>query len=403
MGNNTVAYPAHKREAKMTTKKISAIMPCLNEEETIPICIKKAFRCFQEIGAIGEVVVSDNGSTDRSVQTAEKLGAKVVFQKIKGYGAALMAGIEAAEGDIIVMADSDDSYDWLAMKSFIDKIEEGYDLVMGNRFKGGIQHGAMPFLHRYFGNPFLSILAKILFRAPVSDFHCGMRAFTKEAYRKMKLRMTGMEFATEMVANSARNGLRIAEVPTVLYRDKRTRPPHLRSFRDGWRHLRFIMTYAPNYLFMIPGVFLLISGVALQIVLIEGPVRSFGFYMGIHFLALGSMFSLIGFNIVNLGVLAKVIVAHQHPQFKDRLVKWILNYFTLEVGILFGTVVALIGVGIDADILWQWLNVSGPMEDTIHLAFVATGAIALGGNIIFSSFLLNMFIVEREELDNVSP
>jgi glycosyltransferase involved in cell wall biosynthesis len=379
----------------MITKKISAVMPCLNEEETIGICIEKAFRCFQKMGAIGEVVVSDNGSVDRSVEIAEKLGARVVRQKIKGYGAALMAGIEAAEGDIIVIADSDDSYDWLTMRSFIEKIEEGYDLVMGNRFKGRIHQGAMPFLHRYFGNPVLSILAKILFRVSVGDFHCGMRAFTKRAYRKMNLRTTGMEFATEMVANSARNGLRVTEIPTVLYPDKRTRPPHLRSFRDGWRHLRFIMTYAPNYLFMIPGVFLLILGVALQIVLIGGPVRSFGFYMGIHFLALGNLFSLIGLNIVNLGVLAKVVVSHQHPQLKDRLVKWILNYFTLEIGILSGTVIALIGAGIDAAILWRWLNVSGPMEDTIHLAFVATSAIALGVNIIFSSFLLNMFIAER--------
>ena len=257
----------------LSSRRVSAVMPCLNEEETLGICVEKAFRCFHEIGVDGEVVVADNGSTDRSVEIAQKLGARLIHQKVKGYGAALMAGIQAAKGDIIVMADADDSYDWSSMGPFIEKIEEGYDLVMGNRFKGEIKAGAMPFLHRYLGNPVLSIVARIFYRVPVGDFHCGMRAFTKGAYEEMRLRTTGMEFATEMVANSARRGLRIAEIPTVLYPDKRTRPPHLRSFRDGWRHLRFIMTYAPNYLYMIPGAFFFILGVALQLSLIRGAVR----------------------------------------------------------------------------------------------------------------------------------
>ena len=388
------AYPHYKGKTKMTTPKISAVMPCLNEEDTIGICIKKAFRCFREIGVDGEVVVSDNGSTDLSVKMAESLGAKVVHQKIKGYGAALMAGIEAAEGDIIIMADSDDSYDWLAMKPFIKKIEEGYDLVIGNRFKGGLQPGAMPPLHRYVGNPILSAIARILYRAPVGDFHCGMRAFTKEAYHKMNLRTTGMEFATEMVANSARNGLKIAEIPTALYPDKRNRPPHLRSFRDGWRHLRFIMTYAPNYLYFVPGLFLFILGIVLQIGLIRGPIRPFGHYMGIHFLALGCLLSLVGFNIVNLGILAKVVVLRQHKNIESRMGKWLLSYFTLEAGLIVGVVLFFSGTIIDAFLLWKWLYVGGDMTNTVHLVFVTTTAIILGGNIIFSSFLLNMFLVE---------
>ena len=375
-------------------------MPCLNEEETLGICIEKALRCFEKLGIDGEVVVGDNGSTDRSVKIAKNLGARIITQPIKGYGAALMASIQAAKGDIIVMADADDSYDWSSMGPFIEKIEEGYDLVMGNRFNGEIKAGAMPFLHRYLGNPLLSIVARVFYRVPVGDFHCGMRAFTREAYEQMKLRTTGMEFATEMVANSARRGLRIAEIPTVLYPDKRTRPPHLRSFRDGWRHLRFIMTYAPNYLYMIPGGLLFILGVALQLTLIRGAVRPFGFYMGIHFLALGSLLSLVGFNVINLGVLAKVIVAHQHPHLKDGLVNWIANYFTLEAWLISGAILVLTGTGIDAALLWRWLSVGGPMADTVHLAFVATSAIALGGNVIFSSFLLNMFIIEGREENN---
>ncbi len=387
-------------QRRLSSRKVSAVMPCLNEEGTLGICVEKAFGCFDEIGVDGEVVVADNGSTDRSAEIAGNLGARVIHQKVKGYGAALMAGIQAAEGDIIVVADADDSYDWSAMGSFVEKIEEGYDLVMGNRFKGGIKEGAMPFLHRYLGNPVLSTIAKVFYRAPIGDFHCGMRAFTKEAFEEMMLRTTGMEFATEMVANSANRGLRITEIPTVLYPDKRTRPPHLRSFRDGWRHLRFILTYAPNYLYMIPGVLFFILGMALQLALITGPVHPFGFYMGIHFLALGSLLSLVGFNVVNLGVLAKVIVAHQHKNFKDGLLKWILNYFTLEVGLVAGAVLVLAGGAVDAGLLWRWLTVGGAMVDTVHLAFVATSAIALGGNIIFSSFLLNMFIVEEKENGN---
>jgi len=397
------AFQSWSTQSRPSGLKVSAVIPCLNEEDTLGICIKKAWHCFKKLGVDGEVVVGDNGSTDRSVEIAESLGARVVHQPIKGYGAALTAGIEAAEGDIIVMADADDSYDWSAMGPFVEKIEEGYDLVMGNRFKGGIRPGAMPLLHRYLGNPALSTLARIFYCAPVGDFHCGMRAFTKEAYQKMKPRTTGMEFATEMVTNSARSGLRIIEIPTVLYPDKRTRAPHLRSFRDGWRHLRFIMTYAPNYLYIVPGALLLVLGLLLQFALIDGPIRLFGHYVGIHFLALGSLLSLVGFNVVTLGVLAKVIITHQHPRLKNGLMKWLLNYFTLEAVLIVGVVLLLVGAGIDIALLWRWLSVGGPMEDSVHIAFVATNAIALGVNTIFSSFLLNMFIIEEKEESNAFP
>src|SRR5581483_8958811 len=262
-GADVTPGPAH--ESRIA---VSAIIPCLNEEQTLALCIEKAFRAFAELGVQGEVVVADNGSTDRSVEIARNLGARVIHERRKGYGAALLRGISEARGEVIVMADADDSYDWTGIAPFVRKIREGYDLVMGNRFKGGIMDGAMPGLHRYLGNPILSLIARIAFRTPIGDFHCGMRAFTRAAFERMQLKTTGMEFATEMVANASHQGLRIAEIPIVLYPDKRNRPPHLRSFRDGWRHLRFILTYAPDYLYLVPGALLLLPGLCLQALLV---------------------------------------------------------------------------------------------------------------------------------------
>ena len=287
--------------------QVSAVIPCLNEERTIAACIGKAFLSFEQLGIIGEVVVADNGSTDRSTEIAMIHGARVVVEPIRGYGAALRRGISEARGEIIVMADADESYDWGAIAPFVRKVEEGYDLVMGNRFRGTMVPGAMPALHRYLGNPLLSAVARVAFRTRVGDFHCGMRAFTKSAFQRMQTRTTGMEFATEMVANSCHQGLRITEVPTTLYPDRRDRAPHLRSFRDGWRHLRFIMMYAPDYLYLAPGVAMLGLGSLLLGLLALGPMDLAGLHFGIHFVALGAMLALIGFNVLNLGVLAKVV------------------------------------------------------------------------------------------------
>src|SRR5262245_39283735 len=306
----------------MNSPAVTAVMPCLNEERTLATCIQKAQQCFRELGIEGEVVIADNGSTDRSVEIAESLGARVVHQPIRGYGAALTKGIESARGEIVIMADADDSYDWLAMGPFIARIREGYDLVMGNRFKGGIERGAMPPLHRYLGNPVLSTLARIVHRAPIGDFHCGMRAFTKAAFLRMKVRTTGMEFATEMVVNAVRSGLRVSEVPTKLKPDGRNRPPHLRSFRDGWRHLRFIITYAPNYLYVAPGSFMMVLGLMLVAARARGPIEIAGQYLGIHFLALGCVLLLTGFNILNLGVIAKMIAGSQIELHDSRVAKW---------------------------------------------------------------------------------
>lgn len=374
---------------------VSALIPCLNEEETLGLCIVKARDCFLHLGIDGEVVVADNGSTDRSVEIAESLGARVVHQSKRGYGAALMAGIDAARSEFIIMGDADDSYDWGNMGPFITKLGEGYELVMGNRFAGGIEQGAMPALHRYLGNPVLSYVARKVSGASVRDFHCGMRAFTKDAYRRMELSTPGMEFASEMVIHAARNSLRIGEIPIQLHRDKRSRPSHLRSFRDGWRHLRFIMTYAPNQVFLFPGLGTMGLGLLLQALLVRGPANLFGFPLGIHFLALGCLLTLAGFNVLNLGVLGKVIVERKHPHLGSRVAHWVAHRFSLEGGLIAGAILVLAGLLVDASILLQWLvHIGKSQEQTVHLAFVASTTIVLGFNIIFSAFLLNLLISE---------
>ena len=375
----------------MTDVRVTAVMPCLNEERTLGLCIEKAQRAFRDLGIAGEVVVADNGSTDRSVEVAEALGARVVHEPRKGYGAALMAGIKAARGRIVVMADADDSYDWASLGDFVTKIDAGYDLVMGNRFKGGIEPGAMPPLHRYLGNPVLSLLARVMYRIPITDFHCGMRAFTRQGFERMNLRTPGMEFATEMVVNASHAGLRIAEIPTRLYPDKRDRPPHLRSFRDGWRHLRFMLTYAPDYLYMVPGLVLTLPGIAGLIVLSGGPATIGGFRLGIHFLALASLLSLLGANVVGFGVLAKVCNASRCPIAPDSWMASLLRHFTLERGILAGGTLAIGGIAVDAAILVEWFaRGRADMGGTVHLAFVASTLVVLGINLVFGSFLLRM-------------
>lgn len=368
--------------------EVTAVIPCLNEERTIGMCIEKALGAFRALGIRGEVVVADNGSSDRSIEMARACGARIVVETTKGYGAALNAGIRAAAGEIVIMADADDSYDWSAIGPFIAKIREGNDVVIGNRFRGGIVDGAMPFLHRYLGNPVLSFIARTAFRIDIGDFHCGMRAFTRGAYERMKIRTTGMEFATEMIANAAVQQLRIAEIPTRLYPDKRNRPPHLRSFRDGWRHLRFILTYAPDHLYLGPGAGMFVAGLALLGVLAAGPLQIGRLYMGIHFLALGSLLTLLGFNVVQIGVLAKVIIGRRYEGIQSRVVNWVSRHFRLETGLGAGLLLAAAGGAIDLAIAFQWIRHFGsPMEGTVHLAFVATTVIVLGANIFFGSFL----------------
>jgi len=374
--------------------EVSAVIPCLNEARTIGICIEKALASFAALGIAGEVVIADNGSDDDSIAIAERLGGRVVHELNKGYGAALNRGIREARGNIVVIGDADDSYDWAAIGPFISKIREGYDLVMGNRFRGGIMRGAMPPLHRYLGNPVLSWIGRNAFHTDVGDFHCGMRAFTKAAFLRMGATSSGMEFATEMIANAACLGLKISEIPTKLYPDKRGRPPHLRSFRDGWRHLRFILTYAPDHLYLIPGIGLFLAGLLIQGFLIGGPLRFGGISIGSNTLAVGSLFTLVGFNILNLWILGKAVMAQRYVGLNTRTLNWIRNRFSLEIGLTIGLALVLLGIGIDTATAIEWFrSLLGPMEKTINLSFVATTILVLGVNLLFSSFLLHMTLL----------
>jgi glycosyltransferase involved in cell wall biosynthesis len=395
MSDNVIRLASALRTGVEEAPKVSAVIPCLNEAQTIVLCIEKAQASFRAMGVVGEVVVADNGSTDQSAEIATAHGARVVHESRKGYGAALHRGITEARGSVIVMGDADDSYDWSAIEPFVRKVDEGYDLVMGNRFAGGILPGAMPPLHRYFGNPVLSAVARVAFGIKIRDFHCGMRAFTREAYERMSVQTTGMEFATEMVANASHQGLRVGEIPTKLYPDKRNRPPHLRSFRDGWRHLRFILTYAPDYMYLAPGLGLLALGVILQTILVGGPLRLGSLYLGIHFLALGCLLSLAGVNVFNLGVLAKTLMAQRYPGYRIRIADWEVRSFSDELGIAIGASLAIAGTAVDGAILLHWLSASHqPMNATVHPAFVATTMIVLGLNVMVNSFLLNLILAE---------
>ena len=377
--------------------RLTAVMPCLNEERTVGVCIEKALTAFRQMEVLGEVVVADNGSTDQSVEIASRLGARVVHVATKGYGAALTSGIEAARGEYVIMADCDDSYDWLDLAPFVAALDAGNDLVVGNRFLGGIDAHAMPPLHRYLGNPVLSWLARTVHRAPVGDFHCGMRAFRRDAFPRMNIRTLGMEFATEMIVNSAKAGLRIVEVPTRLHRDGRDRPPHLRSFRDGWRHLRFILTYGPNYLYLAPGGALFATGVVMIAALIRGPITIFGQYVGIHFLALACALTLVGFNIINYGVLAKVVGLRRSSESNSRVARWAMSRFSLEGTLIVGAMLMLLGVGCDGWLAFEWLSHRGaPMDSTVHAAFAATLAIVIGVNLSLGAFLLHMLVSETK-------
>lgn len=387
-------------EAMSARPEISAVMPCLDEARTIEACIRKAQACFRSLGLDGEVVVADNGSCDGSQELARSLGARVVDVRRRGYGSALMGGVEAARGQIIVMADADDSYDWSTMGAFIYKIRSGFDLVMGNRFQGGIKPGAMTPLHRYVGNPILSLVASIAFHAPIGDFHCGMRAFTAEAYQRMQMRTPGMEFATEMVANAVHAGLRIGEVPVILHPDGRNRPPHLQTFRDGWRHVRFIATYAPDHLFLVPALAMLLVGVVLVGLLAAGPVTIGSFYFGIHWLAIGSMLTLCGLSLLVFGTLAKLLIRRTHPTMQSRLVSWTLERFRVEHGLLLGLAMIAAGIVVQLVVLTRFVAAGGgSSEGTVHPTIAAATLIVAGVQLCFSSFVMWLMAEETHRSD----
>ena len=374
-------------------------MPCLNEAETLATCIRKALAAFAQGDIAGEVIIADNGSTDGSQAIASELGARVVDIKAKGYGHALMGGIAAAKGRFVVMGDSDDSYDFGHIPRFLDQLRAGNDLVMGNRFRGGIKPNAMPASHRYFGNPALTRLGRLFFGSPCGDFYCGLRGFSKAAYEKLDLRTTGMEFATEMVVKTTLLRMRIAEVPTTLSPDGRSRPPHLRTWRDGWRTLRFFLLYSPRWLFLYPGIALMFVGIAAGLWLLPEPRRVGNVIFDVHTLLYAAITVLLGFQAIAFAVFTKLFAISEGLHPPDPLLDRMFRYITLEVGLLFGFVLVILGflISIYAVHFWETQHF-GPldMSHTFRLVIPGVLCLTLGVQAIFSSFFLSVLGMRRK-------
>ena len=382
--------------ATLDTIELSVVMPCLNEEKTIGSCISKATDAMARLGIKGEVIIADNGSTDRSVEIALSLGAGVIHQTAKGYGNALMAGCEAARGRFLLMGDADDSYDFSDIGPFVDKLREGYELVIGTRIKGKILPGAMPWKNRYVGNPALTATLNLLFHASTSDAHSGMRGFTADAYRRMRLRTPGMEFASEMIIKAAKLGLRMTEVPITFYPDQRDRPPHLRPWRDGWRHLKFMLMFSPSVIFLIPGIGLLAIGLLLMLSQLlapaDAPLRSFGFQMDFHWAILGSLFTLVGYQVVSTHFQAKIYSVTHRFQEEDPFLREGFRILTLERVLLFGLIVAFLGLAMDVNLLLEWIRnqqglfVSGQTRQAVF----GSTLLALGIQTMLNAFFFSI-------------
>jgi glycosyltransferase involved in cell wall biosynthesis len=375
---------------------VSVVIPCLNEANSIGICVSKALNAFKSAGLRGEVIVADNGSTDGSIDIAEKLGARVVNVPARGYGSALREGIAAAHGQFIVMGDADDSYDFADVPRFVEMWRQGFDVVMGNRFRGEIKRGAMPWHHKYIGNPGLSRLLNLFFHAGIGDSHCGMRGFTRAIYDQMDLRSTGMEFASEFVIKAAQLRAKITEIPITLWPDKRGRPPHLRSFRDGWRHLRFMLLYAPNWLFLLPGVTLVIVGLAFVFWLLPGPrTLTPRITLDLHTMIFGVMFTLLGAQIISIGAFAKVFSYAERFDHKNISLRRALTHVRLETGLLLGGGLFLIGFIGCARVVWAWVSSGfGPLHEVRAVLFWSMW-LFLGIQVTFSSFFLSMLGISR--------
>jgi glycosyltransferase involved in cell wall biosynthesis len=375
--------------------ELSVVMPCLNEERTLPQCIAKALHAMDELGISGEVLIVDNGSDDRSVEVARQCGARVVHQPLRGYGNALRKGFDSARGRWIIMGDCDESYDFGDLARFVEPLRGGAELVMGNRLAGEIKPGAMPWLHRYVGNPLLSGFLNMLFRTGVGDSHCGMRGFSKAAYEKMNLQMPGMEMASEMVIKSSLARLRTVEIPIVLWPDGRNRRPHLRTFRDGWRHLRFMLMCSPLFLFVIPGLVLTLLGLlAIPTAMLSG-YGVFSDHFGPNFLFAASLCSLCGWHLLIFGFLAKLYAAQVDPLFEDRRTRRLAGWVTVESGLICGGLLIGASLLLAAPIVLAWLRtqvVASPGQ------WILAGTLfMLGTESIFASFLVGMLELPRRE------
>ena len=378
--------------------ELSILMPCLNEAETLETCIRKAQKALEDLKVHGEVVIADNGSTDGSPEIAASLGARVIHVAEKGYGSALQGGIKAARGKYIIMGDADDSYDFTNLGPFLEKLRDGYDLVMGNRFKGGIAPNAMPPLHKYLGNPVLTGIGRLFFRSPCGDFHCGLRGFSKAAIQRLDLRTTGMEFASETVVKASLHGLRITEVPTTLSKDGRNRPPHLRSWRDGWRHLRFLLLYSPRWLFLYPGLLLMLIGTVASGWLLVGPRVVDGITLDVHTFLYAAIAIVIGYQTVIFAIFTKVFAITEGLLPEDPRLKTLFRYIKLETGILAGVLLLVAGIGLSIYALSFWSSRSfGPLDpsQTLRLVIPAVTLIALGLQTVLSSFFLSILGLQR--------
>jgi glycosyltransferase involved in cell wall biosynthesis len=377
---------------------LSVVLPCLDEAETLATCITKAQRAMKELAVDGEVIVADNGSADGSQEIARRLGARVIDVPVKGYGSALLSGIAAARSEFVVMADADDSYDLSDLEPFVDALRGGAELVMGNRFLGGIEPGAMPTLNRYVGNPILTRLGRLLFRSPSGDFHCGMRAFRRSSILSLGLRTAGMEFASEMVVRATLAKLRIVEVPVSLSPDGRTRAPHLRPWRDGWRHLRFLFLYSPRWLFFYPGIALMLMGLALGIALLPGPLHIGSVGLDVNAFVYCAVAVISGFQAVLFSVLARAFAVGAGLLPPSRNTERIFRVVTLEVGLAVGALLLLAGIGLSIYTVWFWSGRSfGALStsSTIRLVVPAAVLMILGLETVMASFFLSILGINR--------
>ncbi len=382
--------------------ELSIVMPCLNEADTLESCIRKARRALDEHGIDGEIVVADNGSTDGSQAIATRLGARVVDVAEKGYGSALMGGIAAARGRFIIMGDADDSYDFGEVPRFVEKLRAGYELVQGCRLPAGggtVLPGAMPTLHRWWGNPMFSALARRWFHAPVTDIYCGLRGFTREFYERLNQRCTGMEFATEMIIKASLFGARITEVPITLHPDgRRSHPPHLKTFRDGWRTLRFFLMYTPRWLFLIPGALLVLAGVVLGALALPGTTIIHGINFAAHSLLFASLAILVGYQAILFAVFTKVFAITEGLIPEDPRLKRLFRIVNLEKGLLAGVLAFVVGVLLLADAVNQWRLVSfGHLDYGQTMRWVIPGATltALGVQTVLGSFFISILGMRR--------
>ncbi|WP_205625464.1 glycosyltransferase family 2 protein [Actinomadura atramentaria] len=380
--------------------ELSVVMPCLNEAETVATCVAKTVAFFEREGIDGEVVIADNGSTDGSQRLAREAGARVVPVADKGYGNALMGGIRAARGKYVAMGDADDSYDFATLGPFLEDLRDGADLVMGNRFEGGIAPGAMPPLHRYLGNPVLSFFGRLFFRSRIGDFHCGLRAFNKASIMRLGLQTGGMEFASEMVVKATLAKYDIRERPTTLSPDGRSRPPHLNTWRDGWRHLRFLMLYSPRWLFLIPGLLFMTLGLVAGVALSAGPVRIGNVAFDVDTLVGAGAAMVIGFQAVLFALLTKVYAMEEGFLPDDTRVRTLMRWWSLERGLVFGALLAVAGLaGLAASVMHWRVHSFGELDPRHSLRIVVPAATALvmSLQLLFASLFVSILGIRRHQ------